>query len=85
MKTPSTDCCPREDSQGDKTTDDAPVCETKQRELESACSGLVLHKHPRLSFNKYMSNGLMLLLTKSMMAKQSKDLFHFSNKALKAN
>ena len=25
-------------------TDDAPVCETKQRRLERACSGLVLHK-----------------------------------------
>jgi hypothetical protein len=26
------------------STDDAPVCETKQRKLECACSGLVLHK-----------------------------------------
>jgi hypothetical protein len=26
------------------STDDAPVCETKQRKLERACSGLVLHK-----------------------------------------
>ena len=29
--TPFTDCCPRRDSQGDKTTDDAPAYETKQR------------------------------------------------------
>jgi hypothetical protein len=35
---------PERDSQEDKTTDDAPVCETKQRKLECACSGLVLHK-----------------------------------------
>jgi hypothetical protein len=26
------------------STDDAPVCETKQRKLERACSGLVLYK-----------------------------------------
>jgi hypothetical protein len=26
------------------STDDAPVCETKQRKLECACSGLVLHE-----------------------------------------
>jgi len=26
------------------STDDAPVCETKQRKLECACSGLVFHE-----------------------------------------
>jgi len=53
--------------------------QNKER-LERACSGLVLHKHSRLSFDKYMSNELMLLLTKSMMAKQSKELYHSSIK-----
>jgi hypothetical protein len=35
---------PKRDSQVEVSTDDAPVCETKQRRLEYACSGLVLHE-----------------------------------------
>jgi hypothetical protein len=42
--TPFTDCCPRRDSQRNKTTEDAPVCETRQKTRVCACSGLVLHK-----------------------------------------
>ena len=57
---------PKWDSQGEKSTDDAPVCETKQRKLEYACSGLVLRK-----INDYLQiNIYELLLTKSMMAKK---------------
>ena len=35
---------PKRDSQVEVSTEDAPVCETKQRKLECACSGLVLHE-----------------------------------------
>jgi len=35
---------PQRDSQVEVSTEDAPVCETKQRRLERACSGLVLHE-----------------------------------------
>ena len=41
---PSTDYSQVWDSQEKSSTDDAPVCETRKRKLECACSGLVLHK-----------------------------------------
>ena len=51
---------PKWDSQGEKSTDDAPVCETKQRKLEYACSGLVLHKiNDYLPIYKQMINAII--------------------------
>ena len=41
---PFTDCCQRWDSHRRYFTDDAPVCETRQKTRICACSGLVLHE-----------------------------------------
>jgi hypothetical protein len=35
---------PKRDSQVEVSTEDAPVCETRQKTRICACSGLVLHK-----------------------------------------
>ena len=35
---------PKRDSQVEVSTEDAPVCETRQKTRVCACSGLVLHK-----------------------------------------
>jgi hypothetical protein len=53
--------------------------QNKER-LECACSGLVLHEINDYLYQYIYEQWLMLLLTKSMMAKQSKDLYHSSIK-----